>query len=198
MQSTAAIDAVYSPDPAAAGMTILLTNCSIASATGGVAIRNAYSEVIINRLDVSNSTIITLLETMNSGFSRVDNLVVTSSSMTAVTLTTSKGQLDIRSSMIFDNVEISDMLISQDNGTLMIIDSLEILNNTRNPEAWNGVFVNSSSTAMITNSHFEGNSNMESAVTSSVFGETTITDTEISSNIGVSLCLSDILVPHIS
>lgn len=171
-------------------MTVVIVNCVMENSSGEIAIDNDFSQVVINGLEVSSVTVSTLLQTINSGVSDIEMLMVTKCSMGAVTLTTTQGQLQIRNSVIFDNDNFSDVFVSTGEGTNTTIDELQLTENTRIPDAWTAVFVDDSSTATISNSIFSGNSQMESAIMASVMGRAEVFDTKITSNNGVSTSAS--------
>lgn len=167
-------------------MSVSLVDCVISQASGGVGINNNNAVVTINGLDTSNATLVALLATASAGVSDVEMLVVTMSSMGTVALTTSQGQLNVRSSMILDNIQFSDVFVGREAGTKLTIDNLEVLMNTRILDKWNVVFVETGSSVAVTNSRIGGNLQMTSAVMASEMGLASISDTKIFSNNGVS------------
>ena len=188
--SAKAIDVIHTANPPVdnkeQGMTVVIMNSVIQNSSGEIAIDNDYAQVIINGLEVSSVTVITLLQTINSGVTDIEMLMVTKCSMGAVTLTTTQGQLQISSSVIFDNDKFSDVFVSTDEGTNTTIDGLEVTENTRILDAWTAVFVDKSSMATVSNSLFSGNIQMGSAIMASDMGRAEVFDTRITSNNGVS------------
>ena len=189
-----AINVAYTPVPAIdnadTGMSVSFVGCAISQASGGVGINNNKAVVNINGLDTNNATLVSLLATANGGVTDVEMLIVTMSSLGSVALTTSQGQLNVRSSMILDNTQLTDIFVGRETGTNLTIDSLEVLLNTRIIDEWNVIFVETGSTASLTNSSIGDNLNMASAVQASEMGMASISDTKIFSNNGVSTVVS--------